>query len=916
MRCNCFIMKLGEATVMQIELNRSDHRKLETRRARLQAYVLFLMVFCATIAAVGFADRQRSLYDEEITRSLVSDQLSVIRASLEGRISGNVNLMEGLVAALEADPSMSSAHFETLASKVLRKEDNIRYVTAAPDMVVTMVYPPENRDLIGFDFRKRTPEHGPAFLAAQSRKVNLSGPVALEGGGKALVINLPVLIDQAGEKPGFWGVLTTKIDLDRMFEDAGLVADTLPFDITIIRRDSLGQYGAPFFGPAEVMDRNPVRMTVNLGQERWLLAAAPRQGWNPSAGEALKFRLILLLVAAAILLPVLWSTRLMGERHRALHNLEESSEHLRMVSNRLEIALDTSRIGIWEHDVPQNIQIWDERVRIHFGITEVKPYYTYEDWRAIVHPDDLEQASADYLDAVRNNRPYSGQYRIIAPSTGEIRHIRAYGRLIDARPGHERLLGVDWDITEDVRRQEDLRAAREEAEAQNRALENARRQMEYNAFHDALTGLPNRRYLDQMLAESDAGAPFQPLTILHLDLDRFKEINDTLGHAAGDAILRHAAAVLRQASHPRDLIARIGGDEFVIVSRNLEEPGYFDRLTGLVIHALSEPLLFEGQECRAGVSIGIATQASPDENPQQVLMNADIALYEAKKRGRGRAEFFSDTLRAQVITTRQTADEILRGLEQKEFIPFFQPQFDAHTLEIDGVEALVRWQHPQRGLVGPDTFLKIAEDIGVIDRIDETVLEQALALLDQWQATGLSIPRVSVNISARRLMDNALIDKIRHLDIAPGSVCFELLESISFEEQDDQLVEITDRLKALGIDIEIDDFGTGHASIVNLLKLTPRRLKIDRQLIMPILTSQRERQLVASIIDIGRTCGIDIIAEGVETMEHAAMLRDMGCHGLQGYALARPMRARDLPDFARSHQEKLLTNPARTLLTA
>lgn len=909
-------MKLIQNAVMFTVLDRTTDRKLETRRARLQSYALFLMVFCATIAAVGFADRQRGLYEEEITRSLVSDQLSVIRAGLEGRISGNVNLIEGLVAALEAEPAMSAEHFGTLASKILRKEDNIRYVTAAPDMLVSMVYPAQYKDLIGFDFRKRTPEHGPAFLAAQSRRVNLSGPVALGAGGKALVANLPVLIDRPGKRPGFWGVVTAKIDLERMFEDAGLISGGMPFDITITRRDSLGQYGEPFFGSAAVMDRNPVRMAVNLGQERWMLAAAPRNGWSPSAGEVLKFRLILLLVAAAILLPVLWSTRLMAERHRAVQDLEDSSEHLRMVSNRLEIALDTSRVGIWEHDVTQDIQIWDERVRHHFGVKDAKSFYTYEDWRALVHPDDLEAAANDYLDAVRNNRPYSGQYRIIVPGTGEIRHIRAYGRLIDARPGHERLLGVDWDITEDVRRQEDLRAAREEAEAQNRALESARRQMEYNAFHDALTGLPNRRYLDQMLADHDAEEAFQPLTILHLDLDRFKEINDTLGHAAGDAILRHAASVLRQATHPRDLIARIGGDEFVIVSRNLEENGYFDRLTGLVIHALSEPLLFEGQECRAGVSIGIATQASSDESPQQVLMNADIALYEAKKRGRGRAEFFSDTLRAQVINARQTADEILRGLEQNEFIPFFQPQFDAHTLEIDGVEALVRWQHPLRGLVAPDGFLKIAEDIGVIDRIDETVLEQALAQLRLWQSAGLSIPRVSVNISARRLMDNALIDKIRCLDIAPGMVCFELLESISFEEQDDQLVEITAQLKALGIDMEIDDFGTGHASIVNLLKLTPRRLKIDRQLIMPILTSIRERQLVASIIDIGRTCGIDIIAEGVETMEHAAMLRDMGCHGLQGYALARPMRARDLPEFARSHHEKLSKNLPRTLLTA
>ncbi len=880
----------------------SSSRKMSSiRLVRYQAYVLFLVVLSATLVALYFADQQRALYQEENSRNMVTEQLSVMRAEIEGRITGNVLLLKGLVAALESDPAMKQSRFLDVSDRILGNDGNVAFVSAAPDMVVSMVYPVTEMRRVGFDFRKRNKEHGAAFLAAQSRKVNISGPVELENGDRGLVVNYPVLVRSKTGKADLWGILSATINLNRLFQDSGLLAEDLPIQLAVSRGDAHGLFGAPFFGRPDVFSLDPVRMTVNIGEDYWLLAAVPRNGWSIDTAGLLRFRLFLFFAAAAILVPVAWVIRLLAERHQTMEHLEQNGERLEALSSRLELALATSRIGIWEHDLHLGRQTWDNRVREHLGISWTKEFYDFADWRAVVHPDDRRGAEAAYTRAIRTRAPYAGQYRIIRPDSGDIRHIRAFGRVIDTSEGKERFLGVEWDITEDVKREEALRAARELAEEKNRALEQAHRQMEHNALHDSLTGLPNRRYLDQYLGRLARPDGAGALSILHLDLDRFKDINDTLGHAAGDALLRHTAAVLRQMAGEGDFVARFGGDEFIIVHHHPSGTAAPESQARRIERALAEPILFDGQECRAGASIGIATWQQ-EENASQLLVNADIALYEAKRRGRSRVEFFTDSLRAEMVGHKQTADDILRAIEEGEFLAFFQPQFDAATLEITGVEALVRWDHPQRGLLTPDTFLRIAESMHVMQRIDEIVLDQALLHFHQWQASGVSVPRVSVNISAQRLLDGQLLEKVERLHFQPGSICFELLESISFDDDDETVVQTISRLKELGIEIEIDDFGTGHASIINLLKLTPRKLKIDRQLIRPILGSVRERQLVSSIIDIGRTCGIGIVAEGVETMDHAALLREMGCQTLQGYAFARPMRGAEFLEFARNHK--------------
>ena len=372
-------------------------------------------------------------------------------------------------------------------------------------------------------------------------------------------------------------------------------------------------------------------------------------------------------------------------------------------------------------------------------------------------------------------------------------------------------------------------------------------------------------------------------------------------------MLGHAASVLSASTRAGDVVARIGGDEFIIATTSEAGEDRLAALANRIIMKMREPVPYEGHECRFGVSIGIA-MADPDEAScgNRLLIDADIALYQAKSNGRNRYEFFNASLKAEIIRNKRVADDILNGLDRNEFIPYFQPQFDAQTLDIVGVEALARWNHPSEGILAPDAFLKTAGELNVVPLIDHAILEQTLWQSTRWKAAGISIPKMSVNVSAGRLYEDDLIKSLNGLSFERGTLSFELLESIFLDDKNETIVANIAHLKALGIDIEIDDFGSGFASIVSLVQIRPARLKIDRQLISPIVNSDSERNLVASIIDIGQSLGIKVIAEGVETMQHATILRDLGCDTLQGYALARPMPSKELMDFVRAERWRLV----------
>lgn len=572
---------------------------------------------------------------------------------------------------------------------------------------------------------------------------------------------------------------------------------------------------------------------------------------------------------------------------------------MKRLSQRLELALEVSRIGVFEANLVTGEVYRDNRVREMYGHPPDVPLDPHI-WETLLHPDDAQMAQEKVGNAVRDQTSYESEFRVIRPD-GEVRLIRTKGTYHRDSDGAGKMLGVNWDVTEEVAAKRDLEHAMALAEARNRELEETKARIEHNALHDTLTGLPNRRYLDSWLTERaeichERGGS---IALLHIDLDRFKQINDTLGHTAGDAMLVHAASLLRANLTKDDFVARVGGDEFIVVCVYEGPATRLDKIARAIVDQMRQPVPYEGHFCRFGASIGIAVQSGRSVDAQRLQIDADIALYRAKRRGKNGYEFFSEALQAETVNTKRVADDILRGIEQNEFLPYYQPLFDAQTFGLASVEALARWNHPG-GVLAPASFLKIAEDLNVVTSIDRLILETALTDFERWKNAGFEVPSVSVNVSFRRLHDENLIPSLRDLPIRPGTVAFELLESIFLDEPDDIVGWNLDQIRELGIDISIDDFGTGHASILSLLKLRPNRFKIDRQFIESIATSESQRRLVGSLVDIGRSLSIKVVAEGVETMEQARILRDLGCDILQGYAFARPMTAAALEEMLRT----------------
>ncbi|TIR43497.1 MAG: EAL domain-containing protein [Mesorhizobium sp.] len=862
------------------------------------------------IIAVGaaFADHQNKVVSDQAARADVLAKVNLIRAKLEGNINGNLQLVQGLVATVVTEPYMGQQRFASLASNLFGRGSQLKNIAGAPDLVISLMYPMEgNEKAIGLDYRKDERQRVAALRARDERELILAGPVDLRQGGQGFVGRIPVFVRSAGNTERFWGIISAVVDVQRLYKASGLLDADLGIDIALIGKDALGPGGEQFFGNERVAKSNPVTADVLLPSGSWRIAAIPKNGWPSTPDNAWFLRAIMAVAGALVVIPFLVTGRLIGERQR---NYAELSR----LSRRLELALEASAIGVWEHDLATNELTWDDRVNEIYG----KPTGErrgYLDWAGAIHPDDLAGAHADFDSAMAGGGPYLSEYRIIRPD-GEIRHVRSKAIIYRVANDTPKMIGAEWDVTADVLLNKDLVRAKQLSESKNAELESAKARIEHIALHDSLTGLPNRRYLDQVLEDYAANARRAGgyAALLHIDLDRFKHINDTLGHAAGDAMLVHASTVLRSKVDGEGFVARIGGDEFIVLCVVHNDIKQLALLADRVISQMREPVYYQGHRCRFGVSVGIAVDNGKDVEAKHLLVNADIALYRAKRRGRNRYEFFTEAMQSEIVDTKRIADEILGGLERNEFIPFYQPQFDAKTLEIVGVEALARWRHPEKGILAPDVFLRIAEELNVVSIIDRNILEQSLLDLEGWTAANLHIPRVSVNVSARRLQDEELIKSLRELNIKKGAVAFELVESIFLDENDDFVTWNLEQIKELGIDVEIDDFGTGYASIVSLLKLQPRRLKIDRQLVIPIVKSPQRRQVVSSIIEIGKSLGIEVVAEGVETMEHAQTLKTLGCDILQGHAFGHALDSHGLKAFVRSRRlrtERVLDEPLR-----
>lgn len=438
-----------------------------------------------------------------------------------------------------------------------------------------------------------------------------------------------------------------------------------------------------------------------------------------------------------------------------------------------------------------------------------------------------------------------------------------------------------------------------------------KRELKHKAMHDALTGLPNRAYLFEHLAMEMARAKRHQedtFCVLFVDADHFKWVNDSLGHLAGDQLLIDLSRRLRRCVRASDFVARLGGDEFAIVIRVLEDSERIATTIECIRQRLLQPFLIASQDILLGLSVGVVMYDASYTEPEELLRDADTAMYAAKKRGRGRFEVFNLDMHEQMVARLRLSAELRTALEAQQFVLHYQPVVDARQGRVTGFEALMRWQHPDRGLVPPGHFIPLAEENGVILPLTDWALRQACQQLRLWQQAGDDATCISVNLCASYLAQPDMPDKVLAIaeaaGISPETLHLEITESQVMVNADICMTNIS-RLRDLGFAIYIDDFGTGYSSLNYLANFRVNALKIDKSFLDQMEAGGKEMHIVQIIIDLAHQLDLSVIAEGVETQAQLARLRDMGCDFIQGYVYSKPVPAQLASDMVRRqlHEE-------------
>jgi diguanylate cyclase (GGDEF)-like protein/PAS domain S-box-containing protein len=495
-------------------------------------------------------------------------------------------------------------------------------------------------------------------------------------------------------------------------------------------------------------------------------------------------------------------------------------------------------------------------------------------------PDAAITVRDSLAPAIRNGEPWTGELPMFA-ADGSI--VLVWQTLVaDRNPDGSvyQISAVGRDVTERRRFEQELA---------------------WQATHDSHTGLPNRALLLDHLELSLARARRDKhlVALLFLDLDRFKQVNDTHGHDAGDDLLAQTAARISGVLRPSDTVARIGGDEFVVLAEDVDDEAHAIAIAQRVATAIDhEPFVLADQPVDVTASIGIALSRGHEAHPEALLRDADAAMYRAKDLGRARLELFDESMRERAERRNELADQLASGIEHDDIAVYYQPCVDLETGEIRAVEALARWTHPERGVLSPYEFIALAEETGLIVGLGLAVLSKACHQARQWEERfGLDAPRVHVNLSARQLQTRNLPTLVEGVlagtQLSPGKLCLEITESVLMDDAA-AVIDTLWALKAIGVSLAIDDFGTGYSSLSYLRRFPVDVLKVDQSFVDGLGPDPEDSAIVAAIINLAASLELDAVAEGVETVEQLDRLRALGCHSAQGFLFSEPRPAAEI----------------------
>ena len=586
--------------------------------------------------------------------------------------------------------------------------------------------------------------------------------------------------------------------------------------------------------------------------------------------------------------------------HRVHNLIRERRSFLQVKQSEASLAnaQRIARVGSWEWNTQTDEMRWSDEVFRILGLPPGKPEVGFESFLDRIHPDDRVAVRDRVREALLLSEGFTVEHRMIRPG-GDVRFIHQQGELIhdEQRPGRW-ISGTIQDITEQHRDQDRIR---------------------YLANYDSLTGLANRRLFKERLARTinEAEANGHLAALLFLDLDRFKRINDTLGHSAGDQLLRIVADRLRDRVRGSDVVgrpegeedpdppvSRLGGDEFTVLLSKISEPKDAGDVAQRILESLPEPIEVDGHSIWTTGSIGIAIYPMDGKDVETLVKHADTAMYHAKERSRNSFHFFSKSMNAPLMRKLSLETRLRLALKQNEFRLHYQPRIELQTGKVCGMEALIRWEHPDLGVVSPKEFIPVTEEAGLIHEIGNWVVRTACAQNRSWQDQGLPRMQMSVNVSSKQFTYNDLTECIaealKDTRLAPEDLEVEITESVMIKD-DEATAEALREMRAMGVRVALDDFGTGYSSLSYLTRFPLDTLKMDLSFIRDVATDPSAAGIVTAVISMAHCLNLRVVAEGVDDEEQARVLESQGCDEVQGFLYSGALPADEFAAFVKKN---------------